>query len=359
MVQVVHHLKNGGDAIIEYPTGAGKTTPMIVGITASLLNNPFHHIVIAAPQQQIEESFLSEESRVLEFPTEIGVTSSTIKVEPELIIQLRDNGRDGVVHNLKRYLDNTLNYAIVCTHQSLTYEEPEDILPFSLIRYLLILDEAHHQSADALAKFIKLWKARGGQLLYATATPFRKDGRPVLREGMKSFRRLIAQHMEEGFAPAELNNEIIGVSVPNAVSALEFTGDEITEPHRALVIDAIYEAWERDGKPKAIIRVPSGNSQEFISDLIQKFAGVKILNGAGTDTKDKERFIKGLTDPFEKTYATSKYDLVVGVQRVLEGTDWSVCSHVYCVGVPGSLTIVVQLIGRALRKKDDAHPIKD
>jgi superfamily II DNA or RNA helicase len=359
MVQIPHHLKNGGDALIEYPTGSGKTSPMIVGITASILNNPFHHIVIAAPQQQIEENFLSKKSRILEFPTDVGVMSSTIKVEPELIIQLRDNGRDGVVSNLKRYLNNTIDYAIVCTHQSLTYEKPENILPLSLTGYLLILDEAHHQSADALAKFIELWKARGGQLLYATATPFRKDGRPVLREGMKLFRRLIAQHMEEGFAPAELNNEIIGVSVPDAVSALEFTGDEITETHLALVIDATYEAWVRDGKPKAIIRAPSGNSQKFISYLMQKFAGARILNGAGTDSKDKERFIKGLTDPSEKTYVTSKYDLVVGVQRVLEGTDWSVCSHVYCVGVPGSLTTVVQLIGRALRKKDDTHPVKD
>lgn len=356
--QVSHHLTSGGDALIEQPTGSGKTLE-IVGISAATLNDKFSHIVIAAPQQQIEEGFLSIENKTLEFPTNIGATSSTIEVSPDLILQLRDNGRDGVVPNLKRYLNNTLCYTIVCTHQSLTYEKPENILPLSLVGYLLVIDEAHHASADGLGELIELWKARGGSLLYATATPFRKDGRPVLREGMKLFRRFIAQHMEEGFAPAELNNEIIGVSVPDEVSALEFTGEEITETHRALVIDAIYDAWVRDGKPKAIIRVPSGNSQEFIADLTQKFSGVQILNGAGTDNKDKERFIKGLTDPSEKSYTTSKYDLVVGVQRVLEGTDWSVCSHVYCVGVPGSLTTVVQLIGRALRKKEDTHPIKD
>jgi hypothetical protein len=41
---------------------------------------------------------------------------------------------------------------------------------------------------------------------------------------------------------------------------------------------------------------------------------------------------------------------------VLEGTDWPLCSAVYCVGMPGSLNTVVQFLGRAMRLKADDYP---
>ena len=47
---------------------------------------------------------------------------------------------------------------------------------------------------------------------------------------------------------------------------------------------------------------------------------------------------------------------MVGIQRVMEGTDWPVCSAVYCVGMPGSLNTVVQLLGRAMRPKGEDYP---
>ncbi|MGH7168992.1 MAG: hypothetical protein ACRELG_01775 [Gemmataceae bacterium] len=48
--------------------------------------------------------------------------------------------------------------------------------------------------------------------------------------------------------------------------------------------------------------------------------------------------------------------MFVGIQRVMEGTDWPVCAAVYCVGMPGSLNTVVQLLGRAMRLKGEDYP---
>ena len=47
---------------------------------------------------------------------------------------------------------------------------------------------------------------------------------------------------------------------------------------------------------------------------------------------------------------------MIGIQRVLEGTDWPLCSAVYCVGMPGSLNTVVQFLGRAMRLKGADYP---
>ena len=51
-LQVKYHLANNGDALIEQPTGSGKTFE-IVALSAALFKTKFSHIVIAAPQLQI------------------------------------------------------------------------------------------------------------------------------------------------------------------------------------------------------------------------------------------------------------------------------------------------------------------
>src|SRR5205823_5640631 len=84
--------------------------------------------------------------------------------------------------------------------------------------------------------------------------------------------------------------------------------------------------------------------------------GARVLDATGTGGADKQRFLGALEAEQNRTYATSAYDVMVGIQRVLEGTDWPVCSAVYCVGMPGSLNTVVQFLGRAMRLKDEEYP---
>jgi hypothetical protein len=231
---------------------------------------------------------------------------------------------------------------------------------------LIVIDEAHHAPAEGLSSFIKECEARSAKILFATATPYRTDNKNVCLELMKVFRRPIAEHMEEGFAPKHLFNEIIGVHVGALDEDIEkeYTGQEVKNTsHRKILIDIICDTYERDNKPKTIIRIPPGRSEEFCDDLKKalssRFHGIRILDGVGANDNAKEGFIAGLNSEKCKNYNTSNYDVVIGVQRVLEGTDWSFCSHVYCIGIPGSLTMVTQLIGRSLRKKESEHPYEN
>src|SRR5205085_6488568 len=84
--------------------------------------------------------------------------------------------------------------------------------------------------------------------------------------------------------------------------------------------------------------------------------GARVLDATGTGGSDKERFLTALEAEKNRTHATSAFDVMVGIQRVLEGTDWPVCSAVYCVGMPGSLNTVVQFLGRAMRLKGEDYP---
>jgi superfamily II DNA or RNA helicase len=83
-----------------------------------------------------------------------------------------------------------------------------------------------------------------------------------------------------------------------------------------------------------------------------------VLNATGTEEKDKQGFLSALQSEKNQTFAQSKLDIIVGIQRVMEGTDWPVRSAVDCVGMPGSLNTVAQLLGRAMRPKEIllAHP---
>jgi superfamily II DNA or RNA helicase len=351
-----------GDVLVEQPTGSGKTV-QIVTLVAMHLGRRFSHAVIAAPQEHIEQGFVKRDYQTIAFPDCPGVAVAPILVPRALIKGARES-RLGSVKRVIHYLcqPGPLDHAFACSHAALNRLAPDD-LPADVSGKALFIDEAHHASADGLSEIVALWRERGGQLYFFTATPYRGDGRPVRLDGMRVFRRSLAEHMADGFAPRHLESEIVALGRPgDAITAGQFSGEEAPpSSYFEGLVAAIARRWREDGKPKAIVRVPpmqGGRSGELVARLTQALAvqGVRILDATGTGAEDKQRFLTALETEKERTHATSGFDVMVGIQRVLEGTDWPVCSAVYCVGMPGSLNTVVQFLGRAMRLKGDDYP---
>src|SRR4029077_1973253 len=145
-----------------------------------------------------------------------------------------------------------------------------------------------------------------------------------LLEDMRAFRRSLAEHMAEGFAPRQLESEIVALGQPgDAITAGQFTGEEA--PPRSYfegLVAAICRRWLEDGKPKAIVRVPpmqGGRSGELVGRLMQALSsqGARVLDATGTGAADKQRFLGALEAEKSRTHATSAYDVMVGIQRVL------------------------------------------
>jgi superfamily II DNA or RNA helicase len=351
------------DVLVEQPTGSGKTV-QIVTLVAMQLGRRFSHAVISAPQEQIEQGFVKRDYQVIAFPGREGVAVPSIQVPKALIKGARES-RLGSVKRVIHYLHQPgpLDHAFACTHATLNRLTPDD-LPEDLSGKALFIDEAHHASADGLSEIITLWRERGGQLFFFTATPYRGDGRPVRLDGMRAFRRSLAEHMAERFAPRHLESEVVALGQPgDAITAGQFTGEEAPpSSYFEGLVAAICRRWREDDKPKAIVRVPpmqGGRSATLVSRLMQALSaqGARVLDATGTSPADKQRFLTTLKAEQTRTHATSAFDVMVGIQRVLEGTDWPVCSAVYCVGMPGSLNTVVQLLGRAMRLKGEDYPV--
>jgi superfamily II DNA or RNA helicase len=353
--------RSNGHALVEQPTGSGKTL-QVVTLVAMQLGRRFTHAVIAAPQQQIEDGFVHLDYRLVGFPACQGVAAPDIEV-PEGLIWGARRSELGSVRRVIAYLrqPGPLDHALACTHAALNRLAPER-LPEDLSGKALFIDEAHHASADGLSEIVTLWQDRGGQLYFFTATPYRGDGRPVALDGMRLYRRSLAEHMAEGFAPRHLESEIVALGRPgDAITAGQFTGEDAPPPdYFDGLVMAICRKWVDDGKPKAIVRVPPmrGGSEGLVNRLLHALAaeGARTLDATGTAAEDKRRFLRALTAEKDRTHAPSRYDVMVGIQRVLEGTDWPVCSAVYCVGMPGSLNTVVQFLGRAMRLKGQDYP---
>jgi hypothetical protein len=350
------------DVLVEQPTGSGKTV-QIVTLVAMHLGKRFTHAVIAAPQEQIEQGFVKRDYNVVAFPERAGVAVPSIQVPKQTILGARDS-KVGSVKRVIQYLrqPGPLDHAFACTHAALNRLTPDE-LPADLTGKALFIDEAHHASADGLSQLVALWHERGGQLFFFTATPYRGDGRPVKLDGMRTYRRSLAEHMAEGFAPRHLESEIVALGQPgDTVTAAQFTGEEAPlASYFDSLVAAICRRWRDDGKPKAIVRVPpmqGGKSGELVRALTQALAAenARVLDATGTATADKQRFLTGLKAEQQQTFATSTFDVMIGIQRVLEGTDWPLCSAVYCVGMPGSLNTVVQFLGRAMRLKGPDYP---
>src|SRR5262249_29797415 len=153
------------------------------------------------------------------FPKSPGVAIPSIQVPNRGITALIKGARDGKqfgsVKRVILYLRQSgpQDHAFACTHAALNRIAPEE-LPADLTGKALFLREAHPASAAGLWHLVALWGERGGRLYFSTATPSRGDGRPVKLDGMRTFRRSLAEHMAEGFAPRHLESEIVALGRP-------------------------------------------------------------------------------------------------------------------------------------------------
>lgn len=349
----IARLRRCGDAVVESPTGSGKTL-LVRTLVALDLGRPrgFTHTIVVAPQEQIERGFLRDRDEAVTWP-EGSAAQPTLMVPARLFRAAREDGC-GTRKSIRRYLASAeRSYALVCTHAALTALQPDD-LPADLTGRLLVVDEAHHAPAAGLSRVAGLWRERGGRLLFLTATPYRGDGLPVVLPDMLHLRRPLAEHMEEGYAPRTLASEIMALGKrTQRVSAAQLTG-EAAPPrvYTGSTVRAIVRKWEDDGRPKTIMRVPPGRGllvRRLIAALER--AGARVLDATGVERGRKQRFLRALDAERASGPAGSQVDVIVGIQRVLEGTDWATCSSVYCIGIPRSLNMIVQLAGRALRRK--------
>lgn len=384
--QINRYLRHNPSVLLRGPTGCGKTKITQALIGANTGTDLMTHAVVLAPQVQIEDGFYPpEEGLQIVFPSssEDGVTIMPpveIRRAQEGVTRggwkkLREDDKSNSRNNaLDTYLrDSKPAYDCVLTTHSTFYRWAQNFdCDYDLKGRVMFVDEAHHAGDDTeVGRGLQKWLDMNGKIVYITATSFRTDGNGMYDKAVPVIRTM-AEHSIGGiYAPRDfkLDNHKLSMVAQNFK---QVKGDEcpLDTGHAA---EELVAKWIADGRPKTVVNVPAIGSEKWALDLELAFRKARakgVFNAVGYDkifnTKEgkwqerqdvlmellqEERKVKDYKDKDETK--RSQVDVILACKRFNEGTDWPLCSHVYNIGTPSSLQLIIQRWGRATRVKTD------
>lgn len=347
--------------LVKSPPASGKSrAAMFVGLE-KLRTGAVDRVVIAVPERSIGASFRDTPLAAGGFHSDwtldldlCTVGSETGRKVDELIAFLRGEGGGRTA---------------LCTHSTLraAYAKTDDVAMFD--RALVCIDELHHASADEnsrLGNQLRGMIDRAGDvgrdaahILAMTGSYFRGDGTAVLHpQDEARFEKVIYTYYEQLNGYEHLKTlrinfrfyqgkylDAIGEALDPALKTIVYIphvgSAEGSGVNKMFAVDAIVDAiGDRLGKNAT-------TSVDPATGFVHLTAGGRTLRIANLvdDSADRDRVLASLRE----VRSRDDVDIIIALGMAKEGFDWVWCEHVLTVGYRGSLTEVVQIIGRATR----------
>lgn len=338
--------RNSQFLLVKAPPASGKSRALMFIALDKLLNQGIRKAIVAVPERSIGSSFRSTAL------TEGGFFADWT-VDPKW--NLTDAGG---AQKTKAFADfmGSADRILVCTHATLRFAY-EQLGTQAFDECLVAIDEFHHASADENSRLGELVRGLMDRsrvhLVAMTGSFFRGDAAPVLRpEDEARFNRVTYTYYEQLNGYKDLKTLGIGYHF-----------------YRGRYVEAINEIL--DPTLKTILHIPSVRSTESTTDKYNEVD--RILDHLGTvlgkdaktgfyqvqradgavikvadlvdDGPDRETVMAALRD----IKGRDDVDIIIALGMAKEGFDWIWCEHALTVGYRGSLTEVIQIIGRATR----------
>lgn len=338
--------RNSQYLLVKAPPASGKSRAlMFIGLD-KLENQGIKKVIVAVPERSIGASFKS---------TKLGDGGffSDWVVNPQW--NLTDAGGTQKTKAFADFMASN-DSILVCTHATLRFAF-DQLGAAAFANSVIAIDEFHHVSADEnnrLGEVVRALMVDGRSHIVAmTGSYFRGDTTPVLRpedearftrvsytyyEQLNGYRDLktlgIGYHFYRG-RYVDAINEILDpylktiVHIPSVRSA-ESTTDKYTEVDR--ILDHLGEVVGKD--------------PDTGFDLVRRADG-KIIKVADLvdDNLGREKVMLALRD----IKGRDDVDIIIALGMAKEGFDWIWCEHALTVGYRGSLTEIIQIIGRSTR----------
>ena len=336
--------------LIKAPPASGKSRALMYIALDKLCNQGIKKVVVAVPEKSIGRSFkntnLVEGGFFANWEVPQYFNLTDVKNEQD------KKGR------FKEFFKNDRAEVLVCAHATLrnaTKELNDDV--FNDV--LLAIDEFHHTSADANSNLgdvvRRVMNNSTGHIVAMTGSYFRGDGIPVLRaEDEARFFPVTYNYYQQLNGYKYLKNLVLGYHFYHG-SYLDHIGEVL------------------DTRKKTIVHIPSVN-QRAATGLGKYQETAEIMKVIGTiDHKDyntgiyyvrtadgrmlkvadlvedeqKERNM--VQDYLQNIKHRDDVDIIIALGTAKEGFDWQWCEMCLTIGVRGSLTEVIQIIGRCTR----------
>ena len=339
--------RNSQYLLVKAPPASGKSRAlMFIGLD-KLINQGLRKVIVAVPERSIGSSFKNTDLKSYGF-------FENWKVDPRN--NLTVGGDNSKVKSFVRFMESD-DQALICTHSTLRFAF-EKIDDKAFDNCLLAIDEFHHVSADVNSRLGELLRSiihnSSAHIVAMTGSYFRGDSVPILLpedeelfdkvtysyyeqldgyEYLKGFG--IGYHFYQGQYTSAINevldtNKKTIVHIPN-VNSGESTKDKYDEVGK--ILDMIGEVEYQDDDTGIIyVKRHSDGKTLKIADLVDDQVG-------------RENVVAYLRN----IEALDDLDIIIALGMAKEGFDWPFCEHTLTVGYRGSLTEIVQIIGRCTR----------
>ena len=345
-----YEARNKRFLLIKAPPASGKSRALMFIALDKLAHQGMKRVVVAVPEKSIGRSFKNTKLMPYGFFADWTVA-------PYFNLTDVSNEKDKKMRFIEFFRQKSAK-VLVCAHATLRNAMKElDDEEFN--DTLLAIDEFHHTSADANSNLgdvvRRVMNNSTGHIVAMTGSYFRGDGIPVLRaEDEARFYPVTYNYYEQLNGYKFLKNLVLGYHF--------YHGSYLD--HLAEVLDTT---------KKTIIHIPSVNSRAStgLSKYTETSEIIKIIgeivfkdynNGIYTvktadgrmlkvadlveDSSKERNLVQGYLQKMKKR---DDMDIIIALGTAKEGFDWQWCEMCLTIGVRGSLTEVIQIIGRCTR----------
>lgn len=357
MQQKAYEGRSAQYLLLKAPPASGKSRALMFIALDKLVNQGIKKVIVAVPERSIGSSFS---------PTDLVSYGFSANWEPNLKYNLCTPGSDqSKVKSFIQFLESD-ERILICTHATLRFAF-QGIQPTDLNDTVVAIDEFHHVSADGeniLGNVLRsIMEKSNAHIIAMTGSYFRGDSVPVLLpEDEAKFTNVTYNYYQQLNGYDYLKSLGIGY---------HFYMGRYYKTNPETGLSALEEIL--DESKKTIIHIPSVNSAEsskqkyeevnHIIDCLgeiefqdeetkiiyikSKRSGkiLKVADLVNDDPKSRDKvaaYLRGVSKPED-------IDIIIALGMAKEGFDWPFCEHALTIGYRGSLTEIIQIIGRATR----------
>ena len=348
--------RNAKYLLLKSPPASGKSRALMFIALDKMLNQGLKKAIIAVPEKSIGGSFSNTDLTTYGFYANWEVYERN-----NLCVDANATSA-----SFKRFMTSD-DKILICTHSTLR-NAFKTVLATEFNDCLVAIDEFHHVSSNdenILGQVLQsIIDNSSAHILAMTGSYFRGDAEPVL-----------PPHYEEKFEKVTYNY----YEQLNGYQYLKSLGIGY-HFYQGSYLDEIKDVLDTD--KKTILHIPNVNSMEstkrkydevgYIIDSIGDVIDDRSIDPKAYDAgvqfvrrKKDHKIIKVadlVNDNAKEREALQGYlrdikdvddmDLIIALGMAKEGFDWAFCEHSLTVGNRGSLTEIVQIIGRCTR---DSH----
>ena len=348
--------RNAQYLLLKAPPASGKSRALMFLGLDKLYNQGIKKVIVAVPERAIGASFDRVKLTKYGFFADWDYNEDYNLCTP--------GGDDKKVRAFKTFIEDPSQTILICTHATLRFAFNQlEVSVFNNI--LLAIDEFHHVSAAIESKLgevlNKVMSKTNAHIVAMTGSYFRGDNIPVLlpHDEIK-FTKVTYNYYEQLNGYKHLKTLGIGYHF-----------------YQGRYLSAIEQVLDTD--QKTILHIPNVNAGESTKrkhdevDAILDIIGtvekqdlntgvifvkrkldnkiIKVADLVNDEPKERDKIVNYLRTMKE----LDDMDLIIALGMAKEGFDWPYCEHALTVGYRGSLTEIIQIIGRATRDSSNKN----